>query len=112
MKDFVKKSMLFSVGLAMATKEKIETVVDDMIARGEMSEKEGRETVHALVEKSDEVKKELLEKVEKMVQDTLRRLNVPTGDEFSALKRRVEALEAKAAGEATGPVEEGPAPGA
>jgi len=112
MKDFVKKSMLFGVGLAMATKEKIETVVDDMIARGEMSEKEGRETVHALVEKSDEVKKELVEKVEKMVQDTLRRLNVPTGDDFSALERRVEALEAKAAGETTGPVEEGPAPGA
>jgi polyhydroxyalkanoate synthesis regulator phasin len=62
MKDFVRKSMLFGVGLAMATREKVESVVDDMIAKGEMSEKEGKETVHALIEKSEEVKKDLIGK--------------------------------------------------
>jgi len=95
MKEFVKKSMLFGVGLAMATKEKIESVVDDMIARGEMSEKEGKETVHALVEKSEEVKKDFMEKVDGMVQDALKRLNVPTREEVDVLKEKIEALEKK-----------------
>jgi len=95
MKEFVKKSMLFGVGLAMATKEKIESVVDDMIARGEMSEKEGKETVHVLMEKSEEMKKDVMEKVEGMVQEALKRWNVPTREEVDVLKEKIEALEKK-----------------
>lgn len=99
MKDFVRKSMLFGVGLAMATREKVESVVDDMIARGEMSEKEGKETVHALIEKTEEVKKDLMERVDELVRDVVKRLRIPSRDEWESLEARVDALEGKGASE-------------
>jgi polyhydroxyalkanoate synthesis regulator phasin len=111
MKDFFRKSMLFGVGLAMATREKVESVVDDMIARGEMSEKEGKETVHALIEKSEEVKKDLMERVDELVQDVLKRLRIPSREEWESLKAKVDALEGKGAPEKKEPAPGGNVPG-
>lgn len=105
MKDFLRKSMLFGVGLAMATREKMESVVDDMIAKGEMSEKEGKETVHALMEKSEEVKKDLRERVDELVQDVLKRLRIPSRNEWESLMARVDALEGKRASEKKEPAQ-------
>jgi polyhydroxyalkanoate synthesis regulator phasin len=39
--DFVKKSMLIGVGLATLTREKVEQTINELIEKGEMSEKEG-----------------------------------------------------------------------
>ncbi|MBN2255544.1 MAG: phasin family protein [Deltaproteobacteria bacterium] len=93
MKEFVRKSMLFGIGLATLTREKIEDAVDELIKKGEMSEKEGRETIDDLVKRSKAVTDELAEKVEKMVAETLRKLNIPTRDEYLELKDKVERLE-------------------
>ncbi|MBA7584656.1 hypothetical protein ES708_26613 [subsurface metagenome] len=90
--DFIKKSMLIGVGLATLTREKVEQAIDELIRKGEMSEKEGKEAVDDLMEKSKEVKKELTEKVEKTVADTLKKLNIPTREEFSELKEKVERM--------------------
>ena len=57
-----------------------------------MSEKEGKEAVDDLMEKSKGVKKELTEKVEKTVANTLKKLNMPTREEFSELKEKVERM--------------------
>jgi polyhydroxyalkanoate synthesis regulator phasin len=93
MKEFVRKSMLFGIGLATLTREKIEEAVDELIKKGEMSEKEGRETIDDLVKRSKAVTDELAEKVEKMVSETLMKLNIPTRDEYLELKDKVERLE-------------------
>lgn len=93
MKEFMRKSMLFGIGLATLTREKIEETVDEFIKKGEMTEKEGKETIDDLVKKSKEVTEELTEKVEKMVSDTLQKLNIPARDEFLALKEKVEKME-------------------
>jgi len=93
MKDFMRKGMLFGIGLAAVTKEKIEEAVEEMIRKGELSEKEGKEAIDDLVKKSKEVTQELTEKVETIVADTLKKFNCPTRDEYSELKKRIEKLE-------------------
>lgn len=90
--DFIKRSMLIGVGLATLTREKVEQAIDELIKKGEMSEKEGKEAVDDLMEKSKGVKKELTEKVEKTVANTLKKLNMPTREEFSELKEKVERM--------------------
>lgn len=90
--DFIKKSMLIGVGLATLTREKVEQAIDELIKKGEMSEKEGKEAVDDLMEKSKEAKKELTGKVEKTVTNTLKKLNMPTREEFSELKEKVERM--------------------
>jgi len=93
MKEFMRKGMLFGIGLATLTREKIEETVEDLIKKGEMTEREGKETINDLMKKSKEVTDELTEKVEKMVADALKKLNIPTRDEFLALKEKVEKME-------------------
>ena len=91
--DFFKKSMLAGIGLAVLTKEKAEKMVDELIKKGELTKKEGKETIKEFTEKSKEFKKELTKKVEKTVADTIEKLNIPTRKEFAALKSKIEKME-------------------
>ena len=91
--DFVKKSMVIGVGLATLTREKVEQTINELIEKGEMSEKEGKDAVDDLMKKSKEVTKGLTEKVEKIVADTLEKLNIPTRKEFLELKEKVKRME-------------------
>lgn len=90
---FIKKTMLVGAGLAAMTREKIEGTIDELVKKGELSEKEGKELVEELVEKSRKYKKDLEGSVEKIVADTVKKLNVPTRDEMTALKKKIEQME-------------------
>ncbi len=91
--DAMKKVMLIGVGLAAATRDKIEEVIGELVKKGELSEKEGREMAEALLERSKKIKDEMEKKIEKGVADALARLNIPTRKDWSDLKARIEALE-------------------
>jgi polyhydroxyalkanoate synthesis regulator phasin len=93
MLDFIKKTIFVGAGLASMTAEKIEETVGEIVKKGELTEKQGRELVHDLLERSTRARKELTERVEKMIQDTLQKLNIPTRKEMDELKRKVEQLE-------------------
>ncbi len=98
MLEFLKKMILFGSGLASLTREKIEETVAEIVKKGELSEKEGRELVLDLAEKSKRAKKELKEKMEKIVADTLNKLNIPTRKELDELKTKIERMEKAAEG--------------
>jgi polyhydroxyalkanoate synthesis regulator phasin len=91
--DLIKKTMLAGVGLAAMTREKIEETIDELVKKGKLSEKEGKEIVEELIEKSKTAKKDLEEKIEKIVTISLKRLNIPTRDELTEIKKRIERLE-------------------
>jgi len=93
MLDLIKKTMLAGVGLAVMTREKIEETVDELVKKGKLSEKEGKETVEELIEKSKTAKKDLEEKIEKIVTKSLKKLNIPTRDELTEIKKKIERLE-------------------
>ena len=85
--------MLACTGLAFMTTEKIQEVIDELVKKGEITEKEARETVAGLKEKSKKFKKEMEERTEKIVTGILRHLNVPTKVELEEIKERLEKLE-------------------
>jgi polyhydroxyalkanoate synthesis regulator phasin len=91
--DLIKKTIFVGAGLASMTAEKIEETVGEIVKKGELTEKQGRELVHDLLERSTKARKELMERVEKMIQDTLQKLNIPTRKEMDELKRKIEQLE-------------------
>lgn len=93
MLELMKKAALIGVGLVAWTSEKIEESVKEVVRRGELSEKEGKELVSELVEKSKQVRKEWGERIEKMVADTLQKLNIPSRKEIDELRQRVARLE-------------------
>ena len=93
MLDFLKKTLWVGAGLAAMTAEKIEETVKEIVNRGHITEKEGKELVDDLIEKSKKAKKDLGERVENVVQETLQRLKIPSRREVDELKARIEQLE-------------------
>jgi len=85
--------MMFGVGLAAMTREKTEELVKELVKKGEMSEKEGKQLVNDLMEKSKKMTREIETKTEEMVTSTLKRLNIPTRKELDELRERVDRLE-------------------
>ena len=93
MLDFIRKMTLAGAGLAIVTTEKIQEFVDDLVKKGEMTEKEAREAVNEYVEKSKQAKKDLEGKMEQWVTGFLNRMNIPTRKELDEIKERLARLE-------------------
>ena len=93
--------MLLGIGLASLTREKIESTVDDLIKRGEISEKEGKNLVEELKTRSEETRSEMVKRAEKIVSDALDKVNIPRMEDLNDLRQRIEKLEHSAKGEQT-----------
>ena len=91
--DLLKKMIWLGAGLAVMTTEKIEAVVAELIKKGQLSEKEGKELAAELIARSLTAKKELGEKIDKIITDTLQRMNIPSRKDLEEVKARLERLE-------------------
>ncbi len=87
--DLIKKTMYMGLGLASLTKEKMEEVSRELVKKGELSEKEGKDLVDDLAKKSEEAKKALDKRIDQIIKDTLARLNVATKDDLKALEKKL-----------------------
>jgi polyhydroxyalkanoate synthesis regulator phasin len=92
MLDFIKKTMLTGIGLAMKTKDELEEWVKEIVKKGELSEKEGKNFLDDLKEKSEKAQKELEEKIESKFKDLLNKADIATRDEVNNLKNEIEEL--------------------
>jgi polyhydroxyalkanoate synthesis regulator phasin len=91
--ELFKKTIWLGAGLAVMTTEKIEEAVAEIIKKGQLSEKEGKELMADLVEQSKKAKRKLAEKVEKIINHTLQKMNIPNRKEMEELRARVARLE-------------------
>jgi polyhydroxyalkanoate synthesis regulator phasin len=93
MQDFMKKAFLMSAGLAVMTTGKMKELIDELVKKGELSEKEARETLEELKEKSKQTKKEWEERIEDTIHAVMKRMNIPSRKELDELKDRLAKLE-------------------
>jgi len=125
MLNIVKKTLLAGAGLTLLSAEKLKEVLDDLIAKGKVTEGEARQALTEFREKSEEavqalddrknrlindayafwlygvLSDEIEERVEAVASRTLRQWGVPQREEIDDLRRRIEALE-KDAGQPSG----------
>ncbi len=93
MLEFIKKSIYIGAGLASLTAEKIEEAVAEIVKKGELSEKQGKELLQELLDRSAKTRREISEKIERMIQETMQKFNLPTRKEMDELKARIDQLE-------------------
>ena len=91
--DLIKKAMLTGVGLAVMSKEKAEALARELAETAKLSSEKGQEFVDEVVGKSEKMKKDLEDRVQRIVNDTLQRTDLPTRDDIAQLRARVEELE-------------------
>ena len=95
MLDSIHKMFLAGVGFAAMTKDKIDEHIKELVEKGKLTEKEGREMADDMLKKSKQAKEDLEKQVEKLVQQTLQALQIPSKKEVEELAARIEKLEAK-----------------
>ena len=93
MKELLHKAWLFSVGMFDFTKEKVESLVQEMVQRGEITQQESPEAVKQLLAKAQDAQQALWEKVKELTQAAIDEINVAKASELEALEKRVAALE-------------------
>ena len=90
--DLIKKTMFTGIGLALQTRDEVEELAKDFAKRGKMSEKEGMKFIEELLNRYDDTKSMLEERIEKAVKDFLKKADIVTGDELKALKKEIREL--------------------
>ncbi len=93
--DLIKKTLMIGAGLAVVSKEKIETLAKMLAEKGNISEKEGKKLVDDLLKRAETAKNDLNEKVAKMVKDTVLKMNIATKEDLASLEQQIKKLEKK-----------------
>ncbi|MCD5407368.1 MAG: hypothetical protein LRZ99_06730 [Desulfotomaculum sp.] len=96
MQDFLRKALLFGIGVTAMTREKVEEFAKKTATENNLTEEEGRNLVKELLKKSEEAKRNLEKQVGKLAKDKLEELEVPSREEFQQLEARLQHLESLA----------------
>jgi polyhydroxyalkanoate synthesis regulator phasin len=94
--DLIKKTLLTGIGFASMTREKIEQFAKTVAEQSDLSEKEGKKLVDALLQKHDEAKEDLDKRVKDIVNSIMEKMNLATKADIARLEKLIKELEKKA----------------
>ena len=93
MSDMFKKMGLFGIGVISLTQEKVEEFSQEMIKKGELSREEGKKLVKDILSEREKQMKDLEDKINARVKDTLEKSGVVMKSDIAALEKKIEKLE-------------------
>jgi len=93
MLDLFRKGYLIGIGLASLTREKVEDVVDELVKRGEIAEKDRPGVMDDMITRMRDEQKRLTNMLRETAQKVVVEMGVPSRQQFDALQKRVEELE-------------------
>lgn len=99
MVEMVRKVLLASIGAVALTQEEVEKVINKLIERGEIAEKDGRKLVKDLMakrrKKVTEVQAETEDEFQQRMEDVLARMNIASKSDIDSLNRKLTTLSKK-----------------
>ena len=95
MKDIIEKSINLGLGIAATTKEKVENLVDDLIAKGQLEKQEKSKAVKEILNKLEKSETEFKEKTRAVVNETINNVGFATKKEVNNLKATISDLQKK-----------------
>jgi len=97
--DGLRRILLAGIGVVVLAQEEIEDFVNKLVDRGEIAETDGRTLVTDVLERRKNEGQESLEvgneEMDSRVEMLLKRLNVPTKSEITALSDQIDELSKK-----------------
>ncbi len=98
MVDALRKLLLAGLGTIDLTEEKAKAIFNDLVARGELSEKDAKELISSWTKRAAEHRGRLQEDIEQGVQRALSAMGIARKAEVEALKAKIDELESKLGG--------------
>ena len=95
MVDALRKLLLAGLGTLDLTEEKAKAIFNDLVARGEMNEKDARELVQGWAKRAAEQRSRLQHDVDEAVSRAMAAIGFARKSEVEALHARVAELEEK-----------------
>ncbi len=93
--DYLKKSLLTGVGLALRSKAEIEDLAKEFAKTSSMSQDEAKEFFKDCQGKYEEARAEFDKKLEATIEKILKKLDLPSRSDIKALNDRMDALTKK-----------------
>ncbi|BDG47373.1 MULTISPECIES: hypothetical protein [Parageobacillus] len=90
---FMKKWLMFGLGLAVTGKEQVEKFVDELVKKGELSLEEAKDIMDQWIQQKEERKAELQRIVREQLKQMMDKLDLATKEDIRKLEERVENLE-------------------
>jgi poly(hydroxyalkanoate) granule-associated protein len=95
MAEMVRKVMLATIGAAAIAQEEVEALINRLIERGEIAEKDGKKLMHEMMDKRKSRTMKVEDEINKNISDVLERMNIPTRTDIDALSQKINGLSKK-----------------
>lgn len=95
MDKIVRKTLYTAVGIVAGTTERLQKAVDELVSKGKISQEEGKKVVDDVVKTTDNRRDEYENKFRNLIDNVLSKLNLPKGDAYEKLEKRIKSLEVK-----------------
>ena len=93
MSEMIRKMGLFGIGVISLTQEKAEEFTQEMIKQGEISRDEGKKFVKEVLSQKEHQVKDLEDKINAKVKETMEKSGVVMKSDLEALERKIDKLE-------------------
>jgi polyhydroxyalkanoate synthesis regulator phasin len=92
-RDLIERAFLVGMGAASLTKDRAQSLVDELVRRGQLSGEDGRDMVEKLVSRSREEARTALQRADSSMQGTYRNLGLVSKRELEDMDFRMRQLE-------------------
>ena len=93
--EVIKKTLEVGLGAVTMTQEKLKEITDELVVKGNLTEKEGGDILKQLLKTADDSRKKLKETVEDQVRKVISELGLATSSDIKALEGKIAALEVR-----------------
>lgn len=87
--DLLKNAFYTGLGAAELTREKLEEFARELVEKGKMSESDVKKFVDEAITKSDEKKEQLKKQLEKISEETMKKMNLVSRSDLDELEKRL-----------------------
>jgi poly(hydroxyalkanoate) granule-associated protein len=95
MTEMLRKVLLATIGAAAIAQEEIEALINRLVERGEIAEKDGKKLIHEMMDKRKGKTAKVEDEISKNIEGTLNRMNIPSKADVEALSQKISALSTK-----------------
>ncbi len=95
MTELFRKMFLATVGAVAIAQEELEALINHLVERGEIAEKDGKKLVQEMKDKRKSKTTKLEDEIGKNVEGVLKRMNIPSKADVEALSKDISDLSKK-----------------
>lgn len=92
MLDYIKKSLLTGVGLALRSKAEIEEMAKEFAETSQMNQEEAKEFLNECRQKYDDAKNGFDKKIEQAIEKIMVKLDLPSKSDIEKLNKRIDEI--------------------